>query len=69
MFDSRLVFVLLGKESSKGSVVPEAVKSLLDEFANVFPRDLLEGLPPLRDIQHQINLIPVLIYLIAHTTA
>ena len=25
MFDLRLVFVLLGKESSKGSVVPEAV--------------------------------------------
>ena len=52
------MFVLLGKESSKGSVVPEAVKSLLDEFANVFPNNLLEGLPPLRDIQHQIDLIP-----------
>ena len=47
MFDSGLVFVLLGKESSKGSVVPEAVQSLLDEFANVFPKDLSDGLPPL----------------------
>ena len=45
MFDSGLVFILLGKESSKGSVVPEAVKSLLDEFANVFPNDLPQGLP------------------------
>ena len=58
MFDSGLVFVLLGKESSKGSVVPEAVQSLLKEFANVFPNDLPEGLPPLRDIQHQIDLVP-----------
>ena len=47
MFDLGLVFVLLGKESSKGSVVPEAVKSLLDEFTNLFPNDLPEGLPPL----------------------
>ena len=47
MFDLGLVFVLLGKESSKGSVVPEAVKSLLDEFKNLFPNDLPEGLPPL----------------------
>ena len=50
MFDSGLVFVLLGKESLKGSVVLKAVQSLLDEFANVFPNDLLEGLPSLRDI-------------------
>ena len=57
MFNSRLVFVLLGKESSKGSVVPEAVQSLLDEFANIFPNDLSEGLLPLRDIQHQIDLV------------
>ena len=47
MFDLGLVFVLLGKESSKGSVVLGTVKSLLDEFANVFPNVLPEGLPPL----------------------
>ena len=47
MFDLGLMFVLLGKESSKGNVVPEAVQSLLDEFANVFPKDLSDGLPPL----------------------
>ena len=57
MFDSRLVFVLLGNESSKDSVAPEAVQFLLDEFANVFPNDLLEGLLPLRDIQYQIDLV------------
>ena len=58
MFNLGLVFVLLGKESSKGSVVPEAVQSLLDEFTNVFHNDLPKGLLPLRGIQHQINLVP-----------
>ena len=58
MFDSGSMFVLLGNESSKGSVVPEVMQFLLDEFANVFPNDLPEGLPPLRDIQHQIDLVP-----------
>ena len=52
------MFVLLGNESSKGSILPEVVKSLLDEFANVFLNDLSEGLPPLRNIQHQIDLVP-----------
>ena len=57
MFDSGLVFVLLGKESSKGSVILGVVKSLLDEFTNVFPNVLPEGLQPLRDIQYQIDLV------------
>lgn len=34
-------------------MVLEPVKGLLEEFANVFPG----GLPPLRDIQHQIDLV------------
>ena len=59
MFDLGLVFVLLGKKSSKGSVVLGTVKSLLDEFANVFTNVLPKGLSPLRDIQYQIDLVPV----------
>ena len=35
MFDSGLVFGLLGNESSKGSVVPEAVQSLLNECKHI----------------------------------
>ena len=38
--------------------IPEIVKGVLDEFADVIPDDLPEGLPPLRDIQHQIDLVP-----------
>lgn len=48
MMDSGIVYLLLGKESSQ-SVVPESVRGLLEEFANVFPKELLEELPPLRD--------------------
>jgi hypothetical protein len=39
-------------------IVPETVTGLLEEFADVFPKDLPKELPPLRDIQHQIDLVP-----------
>ena len=37
---------------------PQEVKLLLKEFKDVFPEDLPDHLPPLRDIQHSIDLIP-----------
>ena len=36
----------------------KCVKEVLEEFKEVLPDDLLKGLPPLRDIQHQIDWVP-----------
>ncbi|KAE8669996.1 putative Quercetin 3-O-methyltransferase 1 [Hibiscus syriacus] len=38
--------------------LPVEVQRLLAEFSNLMPEDLPLGLPPMRDIQHQIDLVP-----------
>ncbi|XP_050238038.1 uncharacterized protein LOC126687520 [Mercurialis annua] len=55
---AEIVYVLIGKETVDESAVPEEVAPLLAEFADVFPDDLPSALPPLRDIQHHIDLEP-----------
>lgn len=40
------------------AVTPPSLVSVLEEYSDVFPTDLPQGLPPLRDIQHQIDLTP-----------
>ncbi|GJV31416.1 reverse transcriptase domain-containing protein [Tanacetum coccineum] len=52
------VFVLIGKEVAGDSEIPEAMIPLLEGFPDVFLDELLDGLPPLRDIQHHIDLEP-----------
>ena len=37
---------------------PVEVQAILDEFAYVFPKDLLGGLPPSRELDHRIELVP-----------
>ncbi|GJS98235.1 hypothetical protein Tco_0819405 [Tanacetum coccineum] len=44
------VFVLIGKEVAKDGEIPEAMIPLLEEFSDVFPNDLPDGLIPLHDI-------------------
>ena len=38
--------------------LPPAVADVLQEFADVFPSAVPPGLPPIRGIEHQIDLIP-----------
>ena len=37
---------------------PEEVQNILRKYADVFPKDLPVGLPPQRDVDHKIELIP-----------
>lgn len=56
--ESRVVYVLIRKVKIENSVVPSDVEPLVQEFRDVFPVELPENLPLLRDIQHQIDLVP-----------
>ena len=40
------------------SSVPPAVTNLLQEYEDIFPAEIPPGLPPMRGIEHQIDLIP-----------
>src|SRR6185503_5761900 len=40
------------------STLPAPVTNILQEFRDVFPFDVPPGLPPIRGIEHQIDLTP-----------
>ncbi len=40
------------------SSIPPVVTNLLQEYEDVFPAEIPPGLPPMRGIEHQIDLIP-----------
>jgi hypothetical protein len=56
-------FVLLHKDilvstNSLPSTLPSVVLDLLQDFEDVFPYQVLAGLPAIRGIEHQIYLVP-----------
>ena len=59
---SVMYYVLLCKDeapkTNTSHNLPLVLSSLLQEFQDVFPDELPPGLPPLRGIEHRIDLIP-----------
>ena len=52
------VFALVVVDSNQGDFhVPTQVISILEEFADVVPKELPSGLPPMRDIQYCIDFV------------
>jgi hypothetical protein len=51
------VAIVRPKKQDKNLSINESVKMLLEEFKDVFP-DKLPGLPPIREIDHEIELTP-----------
>ena len=60
-FETGMCLALVAKEVPSDSLivdVPLEVKNLLDDFVDMIPDELPSELPPLRDIQHAIDLVP-----------
>ena len=55
-----IVLVLVARElyGETSEEQPKEVKSVLQEFKDVFPKELPNHLPPMRDIQHAIDFVP-----------
>ncbi|GFZ14592.1 hypothetical protein Acr_24g0007820 [Actinidia rufa] len=58
--DQSILFAVVAHEASTENqdTPPEEVTSILQQFHEVFPIDLPDNLPPMRDIQHAIDLVP-----------
>jgi len=60
-FSHKPVILLVYKEAyfntnDLNSAIPSVAISLMQEFDDVFPEDIPNGLPPLRGIEHQIEI-------------
>ena len=54
-----MCFALIPRRSEeKHEDVPVEVLDILEEFKNIVSANVLEGLPPIRRISHQMDLIP-----------
>ena len=62
-FSNKPMIVLMYKEAylstnDTGPSLPSVIVDVLQDFSDVFPDELPQGLPPLRGIEHQIDLVP-----------
>lgn len=53
-----VALVTEGTPSSVSQEVPEIMRPMLEEFQDIMPEKMPQGLPPMRDIQHCIDLVP-----------
>lgn len=59
MCEEGFVFALIASTTTHTiSHISHALQGIIDEFSDVFPKELPAGLPPLRDLQHRIDLVP-----------
>ena len=63
LFLNKPMIVLLYKEAlfntnQLDTSLPSSIVSLLQEFEDVFPEEIPNGLPPIRGIEHQIDFVP-----------
>ena len=62
-YTNQPIFVFLYKEvcvntNELDESLPNVVVSLLQEYKDMFPNNMPNGLPPIRGIEHQINFVP-----------
>jgi hypothetical protein len=50
--------MLFSLDDAPSLEIPPAVTKLLQDYADVFPKELPPVLPPIHSIEHQIDLIP-----------
>ena len=50
--------VVMDGQPKKVAEIPNAIQPLIKEFEELFPKELPVGLPPMRKIQHCIDLAP-----------
>ena len=60
---SDVIDLVLVHEIEIEKEIPQEVKPNLEACVDVVPEEIPHGLPPMRDIPHQINLIPSSIFL------
>ena len=52
------LYLLFTKEISSPTPIPPELRSLIDQYKDVFPNELPPGLPPVRGIEHHIYIVP-----------